>query len=77
MNTSLFWWPLTSAANSDVNVLLAEREVLVVVGMEVIGAVLLMWSWRLMGMAEASRRRLFLRSGRLDRSFIASKTKGL
>tara|TARA_B110000014_G_scaffold242684_1_gene212481 strand:- start:83 stop:589 length:507 start_codon:yes stop_codon:yes gene_type:complete len=77
MNTSLFWWPLTSAANSDVNVLLAEREVLVVVGMEIVGAFLLMWSWHLMGMTDASRRRLFLRSGRLDRSFIASKTKGL
>ena len=77
MNTDVFWWPLTRVANGDVSIPPTEREALVVVCMELVGLLLLMWSWRLMGMSQASRRRLFLRSGRLDRSLIDSKTKGL
>ena len=77
MNTDVFWWPLTRVANGDVSIPPTEREALVVVCMELVGLVLLMWSWRLMGMGQASRRRLFLRSGRLDRTLIDSKTKGL
>ncbi len=77
MNTDLFWWPLTRLASGGANVPLTERSILVIICMEIIGLLLLMWSWRLMGMSQASRRRVFLRSGRLDRSVIASKTKGL
>lgn len=77
MNTDLFWWPLTSVANGDMNSSLFEREVLVIVCMELVGFALLVWSWRLMGLSDASRRRLFVGSGRLDRELIESRTKGL
>ncbi len=76
MNTEAFWWPVTRLTNGDTNIPLAEREVLLIVVMEIIGLALLVWSWRLMGMNEPARRRLFLRTGRLDRDLIDSKTKG-
>ncbi|MFL2987471.1 MAG: hypothetical protein ACJZ57_09530 [Candidatus Poriferisodalaceae bacterium] len=76
MNTETFWWPFTDSTSSAANIPLADREVLLIVFMELIGLALLIWSWRLMGMNQAERRRLFLRSGRIDRDLINPGTRG-
>jgi len=76
MNTEGFWWPFTGLTNGETNIPLAERELLLIVAMEIVGLVLLMWSWRLMGMSQPARRRLFLRTGRIDRDLINAKTRG-
>ncbi|MEG3596175.1 MAG: hypothetical protein VX360_03910, partial [Actinomycetota bacterium] len=62
--------------SGETNIPLAERELLLIVVMEIIGLALLMWSWRLMGMSQPARRRLFLRTGRIDRDLINAKTRG-
>jgi hypothetical protein len=76
MNTETFWWPFTGLAGSETNIPLAEREVLLIVVMEIIGLALLIWSYRLMGMSQPARRRLFLRTGRIDRDLINPRSRG-
>ncbi|MDP6284248.1 MAG: hypothetical protein QF696_10415 [Acidimicrobiales bacterium] len=76
MNTETFWWPFTGLASSGTNIPLAEREVLLIVVMEIIGLALLIWSYRLMGMSQPARRRLFLRTGRIDRDLINPRSRG-
>ncbi|MFN0091654.1 MAG: hypothetical protein ACKVWR_15505 [Acidimicrobiales bacterium] len=61
----LFWWP---AFGFD----FAARELpetsrgLLNLGLEVIGAGVLVWGWRRFGLAQPEARRALLRSGRLD-----------
>ena len=76
MNTEAFWWPFTGLTSGQTNIPLAERDLLLVVVMEIIGLALLTWSWRLMGMSQPARRRLFLRTGRIDRDLINPRTRG-
>ena len=76
MNTEAFWWPFTGLTSGQTNIPLAERDLLLIVVMEIIGLALLTWSWRLMGMSQPARRRLFLRTGRIDRDLINPRTRG-
>jgi len=64
-----FWWPLAGGS-------LAEHP-LPVTGrgwwnllLEAIGLVILVWAWRRFGLADARRRRRFLREGRLDPALV-------
>ena len=76
MNTEAFWWPFTGLTSGQTNIPLAERDLLLIVVMEIIGLALLTWSWRLMGMSQPARRRLFLRTGRIDRDLINPRMRG-
>ena len=76
MNTETFWRPFTAATSGATNIPIADREVLLIVGMEIVGLALLIWSWRLMGLNQPERRRLFMRSGRIDRDLINPRTRG-
>ena len=76
MNTETFWRPFTGATGGATNIPIADREVLLIVGMEIVGLALLIWSWRLMGLNQPERRRLFMRSGRIDRDLINPRTRG-
>ncbi|MGH9186303.1 MAG: metal-dependent hydrolase [Acidimicrobiales bacterium] len=63
--TEGFWWPFTGWG-FDGRLPEAERGLLAL-AMEVVGAVALVWWWRRFGLADAGRRRRFLRTGQLDR----------
>ncbi|MCB0999681.1 MAG: hypothetical protein KDB40_10320 [Acidimicrobiales bacterium] len=62
-DTDVFWWPFTGG--------FGDAEVPVVargwwnVPLEVLGVGLLVWGWRLFGLADVERRRHFWRTGRL------------
>ena len=60
-----FWWPLDGVATGDVAAA-GLRPLWAVLAMELAGAVALWWSWRRFGLADAARRRDFLRRGRLE-----------
>ena len=59
----VFWWPLFGTEGSGVS-LLASWPVVVVA--ELIGLVALRWIWLRFGLRDPSRRRVFVRSGRLS-----------
>lgn len=62
-DTDVFWWPFTSGFGG--------AEVPVVargwwnVPLELVGVGLLVWAWRVFGLADVDRRRHFLRTGQL------------
>lgn len=62
-NTSVFWWPFTGGFDGA-SLPVAERGWWNVV-LELIGAGLLVWAWRLFGLADTERRRHFQRTGQL------------
>ena len=69
--TDVFWWPLFGAEFGDVGLPSVERGWLLL-PMEIAGAAVLVWCWRRWGLDDPARRRLLLRTGRLDRSVTGS-----
>jgi hypothetical protein len=65
--TELFWWPFTGGVLADMTVPELGWPVPVVVGAEVIGALVIAGLWIRLGLTDADRRRAFIRSGHLDR----------
>lgn len=68
-NAQTFWWPFLGARLSGPLPSL-DRPLLVVLLMEVAGAAALAWAWGRFGLTDRRRRRVFLHTGRLDRSLI-------
>jgi hypothetical protein len=67
--TQVFWWPFSGWSLPDVPLPSVERG-LWNVPLEVIGAALLVWAWRRFGLADAQRRHLMVRRGRVDRALV-------
>lgn len=60
------WWPATGWGLGNRQLPLVERGAPLTVALEAIGAVLVVWGWRLAGLADRDRRRRLLRDGNLD-----------
>lgn len=69
-NARTFWWPFLGARFRD-PLPSIHRPVLLLVVMELSGAAALIWACRRFKLTDPERRRVFLRTGRLDRSLIA------
>jgi hypothetical protein len=65
--SEVFWWPFLGFDLGRGPLPELDRPVLVVVSMEVVGAAALAWCWVQFGLSDPVRRRLFLRTGHLDR----------
>jgi hypothetical protein len=63
-DTEPFWWPFTGIAFADVPLPVVTRGWWNL-ALELAGAAMLVWAARRFGLADAERRRAFLRSGRL------------
>lgn len=61
----LFWWPFLGRSFDDRQVPELTRPALGI-ALEVAGIAALVWGWRRFGLADADRRRRFLRTGRLE-----------
>ncbi|MCC6225560.1 MAG: hypothetical protein IT195_04055 [Microthrixaceae bacterium] len=68
-DTELFWWPLGGGSLYEGRSMIVTRG-LWSVALEGLGVALAVWCWRQFGLADGSRRALFVRSGRLDRAFV-------
>jgi hypothetical protein len=66
----LFWWPVFGWSFPDTQLPELERGLGAIVVMELVGLVVIAWSWRRFGLDDPARRRMFLREGRLDRSLV-------
>ena len=66
--TAVFWWPVQGLALGDHPIPAFDRPLGVAIAMEVVGALSLMWVWYRFGLADPTRRSVFLRTGRLDRA---------
>jgi hypothetical protein len=64
-----FWWPLAGGSLAEHPLPVASRGWWNLL-LEAIGLVILVWAWRRFGRADARRRRLFLRQGRLDPTLV-------
>jgi hypothetical protein len=69
--TSVFWWPLSGVALPDVALPSVARGWWNVF-LEIVGALLLAWCWRRFGLSDPERRRLMVRTGRVDRALVAA-----
>ena len=66
-DTDLFWWPVSRAELGVLDVPEASWPTLGRVAAAVAGAVTLVGLWVRLGLADAGRRAMFLRTGHLDR----------
>ncbi len=67
-DTEVFWWPFSGAGFEDDPPLPSWDRGLWNVALELVGLAILVWAWQRFGMSDPARRRLFLRTGRLDRT---------
>ena len=70
--TEVFWWPGFGWSFEDAALPVAERGWLVL-PLEVAGLAMLVWCWSTFGLSDPDRRRLLLRTGRLDRSVAGGR----
>lgn len=63
-NTTVFWWPFTGGSFGGASVPSLDRLPLDII-LEVVGAVMLVWLWRVNGLTDRGARERFMRSGRL------------
>jgi hypothetical protein len=64
-----FWWPLAGGSLAEHPLPVTSRGWWNLL-LEAIGLVILVWAWRRFGLADARRRRRFLREGRLDPALV-------
>jgi hypothetical protein len=69
-DADVFWWPLSGLEFSGDPALPSVERGLWNVPLELAGIGVLVWAWHRFGMSDAARRRLFLRTGRLDRELV-------
>ena len=75
INTQLFWWPITGLSFVDAEIPASDRGVILLLLLEFLGFAAICWAWRRMGLTNSSRRRLFIRTGRLDRAITHPQPK--
>lgn len=68
----VFWWPLRGWGFPDEPPLVVSRGLWSVL-LEVIGVGVAVWLWSRFGLDDVERRRLFLRTGQLDRSYVRGR----
>ncbi|MEO1062190.1 MAG: hypothetical protein AAFZ07_12285 [Actinomycetota bacterium] len=64
----LFWWPVDGFSFEDRTLPLLDRPLAVIVGLEVLGALAVLWAYLRFGLTDPERRSRFLRTGRIDRA---------
>ena len=64
--TELFWWPLFGLDVGSDRLPELDRGLALMLAMEAAGVIALVVVWRHFGLADAERRRRFVRTGRLD-----------
>ena len=67
-DTSTFWWPVAGLSFGDTALPVVERGVVLNLGLEAVGLVLLIWIAGQFDLANPGRRTVFLRTGRVDRA---------
>jgi hypothetical protein len=75
MNTQLFWWPITGLSFAGASIPASARPFSLILLLECFGFVAVCWAWRRMGLTSSVRRRLFIRTGRLDREITDPQSK--
>ena len=65
---STFWWPVDGWSFHGVALPLVDRGLGINLALEVVGLVALGWVYREFGLSDPTRRREFVRSGRVDRA---------
>lgn len=68
-DTKVFWWPFTGLSFEGARLPVVERGMFNLI-LEVVGLVLCAYSWRIFGLSDPGRRRLFLSTGSLSRDPI-------
>lgn len=63
----VFWWPFLGTSFGDGGLPELDRPVAVIVLLELVGVACLVWAWRAFGFERSETRRLFWRTGHLDR----------
>ena len=66
--TEVFWWPFLGVGFDDKLIPAFDRPLWAVVVLELLGAGALLWVYRRFGLSDPARRRVFSRSGRVDRA---------
>lgn len=64
----LFWWPFLGTSFGGGGLPELDRPLAVVLVLEGLGAVACWWCWRTFGLDDASRRRMMVHTGQVDRS---------
>ncbi len=67
-DTDSFWWPFTGGFGDGALPSIERGWVSVV--LEVVGLGVLAWAYRRFGLDDATRRRVFVRTGRIDREVV-------
>ena len=68
-DTTVFWWPIGGSAWPDAPLPVIERGWWNI-PLELAGLLMCAWAWRRFGWNDRARRRLLVRSGRLDRELV-------
>jgi hypothetical protein len=68
-NARVFWWPFSGLSLPDATLPVVDRGLVNIV-LELVGLGMCAWFWRRFGLSERSRREVFVRTGRLDRSVV-------
>ncbi|MGK2958840.1 MAG: hypothetical protein ACSLFB_10670 [Acidimicrobiales bacterium] len=68
-DTSTFWWPLGGLSFTADRLPSLERG-LVNIPLELAGLAVLLWAWRRFDLGDATRRSVFVRTGRLGRDLM-------
>lgn len=68
--SDLFWWPAFGTAFPGGPLPELDRAPVVIVVLELVGALVCWWCWRTFGLDDPERRRAMLRTGQVDRSLL-------
>lgn len=68
--SDLFWWPAFGTTFPGGPLPELDRAPVVIVVLELVGALVCWWCWRTFGLDDPERRRAMLRTGQVDRSLL-------
>lgn len=73
----LFWWPVFGTAFPDGSALMVERGLPVNLGLEMVGAAVLVWAWTRFELADPQRRRRLVTTGTFDPALARGPEAGM
>ena len=73
----LFWWPVFGGAFAHESSLMLGRGWVMNVGLEVAGAVILVWAWKRFELADPARRQRLITTGTLDPALARGPEAGM